>query len=141
MTLKLEPSNVEEIFLDSLYKEGENHDDAVVVNGIMITVGFHPGRLASHKEEVRELLSQLPDEFHAEVPNAGGWSFLNACNNAEGELWTGEHRVMEQLFLLGEALDLVSCLLPREMWDVLPGGMPYYMVKGCRPAAGEKAAE
>lgn len=138
---KLTPNNVEKIFLDCLFKDGENTDNAVLVDGIVLRVGFNPERLAAHKEEVRALLAQLPDPFHAEVIGAGGWTFLNACYDANGVQWTGEHRSMEQLFMLGEGLDFVHSLLPRDMWTVLPGGMPYYMVTGCRPAATEQPHE
>lgn len=125
---RLTSSRVEEIFLDCFFKEGEPTDVRVVVEGITAFYGFHPERLESHKEDVRELLAQLPDEFHAET--GGGWSFLNACNNRDGELWTGDHMTMEQLFALGVALELVVCLMPRDTWSILPGGVPYYMVMG-----------
>jgi hypothetical protein len=36
---------------------------------------------------------------------------------------------MDQLFTLGIAIEKVSFQLPREMWNVLPGGMPYLVVK------------
>jgi hypothetical protein len=36
---------------------------------------------------------------------------------------------MEGLFCLGMAIGKVECLMPRKMWTILPGGMPYYLVK------------
>ena len=57
-----------------------------------------------------------------------GSSFLNACYDRDGDLWTGDHATMEQLFVLGIAAGMVNCLMPRDMWPVLPGGMPYYSV-------------
>ena len=35
---------------------------------------------------------------------------------------------MEQLFVLGMGLGLVKYGLPRSMWNVLPGGMPYISI-------------
>jgi len=35
---------------------------------------------------------------------------------------------MEKLFLLGLAIEKVKCLMPREVWPALPGGMPYYVI-------------
>jgi hypothetical protein len=35
---------------------------------------------------------------------------------------------MEQLFTLGIALGLAQWQLPRDMWDIFPGGMPYVSV-------------
>lgn len=74
------------------------------------------------------MLSELPKEFKKE--SGGGMSFLNACNTSKGEQWTGEHAKMEQLFALGIASGMVECLLPRELWSSLPGGVPYYVVTG-----------
>jgi hypothetical protein len=31
--------------------------------------------------------------------------------------------------MLGMAVKKTVCLMPREMWKIFPGGMPYYMVK------------
>jgi hypothetical protein len=73
------------------------------------------------------MLAELPDPFH-DADIGGGGSFLQACNRQDGVQWTTEHRVMEQLFLLGIATGFVICQLPRWVWPVLPGGMPYYVV-------------
>jgi predicted nucleic acid binding AN1-type Zn finger protein len=73
------------------------------------------------------MLNQLPDNFKEET--GGGCSFLNACNNNKDEQWTGEHRRMEQLFTMGLGIGKVSCPLPKEMWQLVSGGMPYYMIK------------
>ena len=54
-------------------------------------------------------------------------SFLNACMTQSGEHW-GEHPSMDTLFVLGMAVGYVTCLLPRDSWKNLPGGMPYYQV-------------
>ena len=35
---------------------------------------------------------------------------------------------MEELFCLGIAIGRVECLIPREMWKILPGGVPYYVI-------------
>lgn len=125
---KLTPARVEEVLADCLFKEGEDTSIALVVEGIVTKFGLHPERVEQHKGDIKELLSQLPAEFFPE--SGGGMSFLNACNNREDVQWTGEHRVMEQLFVLGMAAELAVCLLPREVWEALPGSMPYYMVVG-----------
>lgn len=74
------------------------------------------------------MLLQLPKEFQKGSGSGGGISFLNACNDVSGKQWTDSHQVMEQLFALGIGCNKVKCLMPREMWKVLPGGMPYYVV-------------
>lgn len=120
----LTPQRVHGVFLDCLFREGEDPSSAVTATGIMRTVGFHPGRLAGHDDDIRELLAQLPDQFR--MDGGGGWSFLNGCVDRDGKLWTGDHATVEELFLLGIAAQRSTCLLPRELWDALPGGVPYY---------------
>ena len=125
MSAILDPQRVEAIFLDCLFQEGEDVSNRVEAEG-MATVGFHPGRLEGHKAEIEALLDELPDEF--KQSGGGGMSFLNACMDRHGNQWTGLHQRMEQLFLLGIAIGKAKLLVPRRMWAVLPGGMPYYVI-------------
>jgi len=118
----LTSENVNKVFLDSLFRESEDTSKAVLADGVMQRSGFHPERLESHKKEIREMLECLPDTFQ---PGKGdGNSFLNACMTKDGDQW-GEHMNIEQLLLLGIATRQAAILLPRDMWDLLPGGMPY----------------
>ncbi len=59
-------------------------------------------------------------------PAARPQSYVDDCR---GEQWTGLHPTVDMLFTLGLAAGRVVCLMPRELWDALPGGMPYYMVR------------
>jgi hypothetical protein len=129
--MSIDSTAVEAAFLDCLFRDEEITDGVpniapVVVEGIVSKFGFEPTRLESHRAEVSAWLSMLPAEFLKGV--GGGWSFLNACNDRDGEQWTGFHQRVEQLFALGIGLGLASWQLPREMWEVLPGGMPYVVV-------------
>ena len=92
----------------------------------MFTAGFHPSRLEGHRDEIQVMLGQLPDQF--QKSKGGGWSFLNAYNDKDGHQWTGFHRIVEKLFMLGTAIGKVSLLFPRSEWKSLPGEMPYYVV-------------
>lgn len=119
---------VNEVFMDCLHRPEEVPNaqipaDAVVVEGILNTFAFHRERLESHRAEVQAWLALLPIAFRKN--GGGGWSFLNACNQEGGEQWTGLHRRMDQLFTLAIGLGLAKWLMPRDMWDALPGGMPY----------------
>ena len=128
----IDASRVNAIFLACMYEPEELRDgypiegEPVLAEGIMYNVGFHPGRLESHREEVKGMLEGLPLQFRS--TDGGGWSFLNACHDRNGVQWTSFHQRMEQLFQLGIGLGLAKCLMPREMWSELPGGMPYYSV-------------
>ncbi len=125
--VELRADKVTAVFEDCLFKDGEDTSQHVKAEGIIITVGFHPDRLKQHESEIVALLAELPNEF--QESGGGGMSFLQACVDRHGNLWTGLHQVMEQLFLLGIASGKVVCPMPRNMWSALPGGMPYYMVK------------
>src|SRR5438309_657382 len=78
--------------------------NAVRVHGVRFDVGLHPDRLRSHEGEVRQWLMALPHEFRQS--EGGGWTFLNACLDEDGNQW-GEHINVEQLFTLGIGLGMV----------------------------------
>ncbi len=122
----LSTERVEKVFLTCLFKNGEDHSKYVPAHGVTTNVGFHPGRIDERKTEIAEMLNELSDDF--KESGGGGMSFLNACDDRHGNQWTSFHRTMEQLFQLGLATGKVTCLMPREIWDALPGGMPYYVV-------------
>lgn len=129
--MKLTPQAVETILMDVLYKpeeivNGETPTDAIITEGVMSKFGFHPVRLAAHQKEIEELLHELPKEFQEKT--GGGWSFLNACMDKNGEQW-GEHRDIDNLVCLGIAIGKAHIQLPRDMWNLFPGGMPYFIVK------------
>ena len=119
---------VDAAFRTCFYQPDELPNDktppgAVVVKGIMATYGLHPGRLAALRPAVVRWIAQLPQEFLAS--QGGGWSFLNLCQRADGTQWTAMHLNMEQLCVLAIGLGLAQWLMPRDVWSVLPGGMPY----------------
>jgi len=127
--MELTAEKVESIFMDCLFKdeeaiEGKPVVEPIKVEGIIHTFGFHPARIESHKKEIVDLLMELPATFQK---NAGGWSFLQACQTKDRVQW-GEHMNMEQLFALGIAIDKVKYIFPRNMWNTLPGGMPYLVI-------------
>ena len=124
--IKLTSKNVERIFLDCLLNDGEDTVNAIKIEGIMQNYGFNPTKVQKYNNNIYEMLQQLPKQF--QMQGGGGWSFLNACMDKNDNQWTGLHSIMEQLFCLGLAIGKVKNLMPREMWSVLPGEMPYYTV-------------
>lgn len=98
--------------------------DAVKVEGIVSNYLLSKSRLEEHKEEIGELLKQLPEVFTV----GGGGSFLSAAFDRNDQHW-GEHPDMERLFVLAIGAGKASYLLPREIWPALPGGMPYLVIK------------
>lgn len=95
-----------------------------VVEGILNTYAFDRDRLETHRDDILDMVRQLPDTFDVKV--GGGWSFLNLAARADGELWA-EHRTMESLCCLAIGVGLATWALPKRLWNVLPGGMPYVM--------------
>lgn len=126
----LTADKVKEVFVDCLFPDGTSVEtmtiDAKLVDCVTCKFGFDPVKIKLHKPEIHNLLKQLPEKF--QELSGGGWSFLNACLDKDGKQW-GEHSNIEQLLALGMAADLADFLMPREMWKMLPGGMPYFVVK------------
>jgi hypothetical protein len=98
--------------------------DVVLVSGIVNAFVFDPVRLETHRDDVLSMVRQLPDTFDVKV--GGGWSFLNMAETAKGDLWA-EHRGMETLACLAIGLDIASWSVPKRLWAMMPGGMPYIM--------------
>ena len=117
---------VSETFKYCLFKEGENTDNPVYGEGARTHVGFNPERLQESIFKIVEMLNELPDSF--KISGGGGMSFLNMGVDKNNNEWTGLHRNIDELVCLGLASGKMTYLIPREMWSVLPGGMPYLVV-------------
>lgn len=100
-------------------------ENAVHVQGVINNYAFHPERIAAHAADISSMLAELPDDFWSD--RGGGMSFLNACMDRHGNHWA-EHPTIEQLIVLGIATGQAAYSLPREMWSVMPGGLPYFSV-------------
>jgi hypothetical protein len=125
--MKLTAENVRETIKFCLFKDGEDQTDAVIVEGIVRTFGFEPTRLNKKKQDIADMLDELPDTF--KEGKGGGWSFLNMCETKTGVQWTDFHQTMEELLCLGIGTKQAEILLPKEMWKAFPGGMPYCVIK------------
>ena len=129
--MELTSQNVQNILAACMYTDDDlpDHDKELekftVVEGIMNKIALDPKRVEEHKEDIRDMLLQLPDTFRQSV--GGGWSFLNACMTSEGVQW-GEQRDVDALFIVGIAAGLAKYLTPRDTWAAFPGGMPYVTV-------------
>lgn len=142
MTGKLTAQRVREIYADSLYDDAELNPEetanlakglpprgSVRTDGIMHGTAFHPGRLASHREEIVELLSELPERFRSlKLGGKGGGAFLEMCYRADGQLW-GQHPDMDRLVQLAQGVEAGQYLGPRATWGLGPGGLPFFVVQ------------
>lgn len=127
----IDANRVQEILFDCFLNENEIKNDKpaisfIKVTGIVRNFGFSPDRISSHKQEIKEMLDQIEN-----LPE--GISFLNfgMCKDLGGQLWGG-HINYEQLVVLGIAAGYLFYLLPKDMWSIFPGGVPYigYDVEG-----------
>jgi len=115
---KLTAKKVNDVFLSCLYKDGETIKEFIPVEGITMNVGFNPEKIKEYTSTIRELLDELPKTFNE------GITFLNMCMTKDGEQW-GDHPNMQELMLLGIATGMLIYPLPKEMWGILPGSVPY----------------
>lgn len=104
---------------------GEAVDGITMVEGVIGGFAFVTAKLEEKRVDIKTMLKDLPDEFMKS--GGGGHSFLNACMTKDGEQW-GEQPTVGELVCLGLGLKLVEFVMPREMWSILPGGMPYFVV-------------
>lgn len=98
---------------------------ALLVSAVMRKVALHPGRVEENREKIVELLKQLPERFDIKV--GGGFTFLMACMRRDGIQW-GEHIHIEMLISLGMAAKHLRFVMPRDLWMVFPGGVPYFQI-------------
>jgi hypothetical protein len=115
------------LFENCLFKEeeiinGKPIVDPICAEGVMSKIGFHPERIKEATNEIVEMLNCLPEEFKS------GYTFLNFCQTKDGKQWTGLHQVCDQLVTMGIAIGKITYCLPREMWSILPGGVPYIQI-------------
>lgn len=128
----LTASNVDKVFKDCLFKpdelvNGKPNTEPKKGRGLMMVAGFQPDRLEKNRDTVKEWIKELPTQFLRS--EGGGWSFLNLCQTKDGRQW-GEQNHADQLVMLSNALGLASYPLPFNMWNVLPGGVPYVVFEG-----------
>lgn len=123
MDAKLTTQAVRDILAACQGTEGD-----LKVEGIVGYFYFNREKLEEHRQQIIDLLYELPTPF--QMSHGGGWSFLQAYHDRHGNHWA-EHPTMDALFCLGIGLDVAGYVLPRDMWTVFPGGMPYIFIKDC----------
>lgn len=138
----IDPERVTEILIDclltddeavqlglagSVEREVELPECIVKCEGVIIGAGLMKARLETYRDEVKGFLNQLPDKFHDK-----GESFLAACADEKGNQWTGMHKSVDELFVLGIGLGFVTLLGKGKLALMMPGGLPYIQIKGVR---------
>lgn len=127
----IDANRIEEILKDCFFTKEEveaangEPKNIVEAEGLFGKLGLNSDRVGKYKEEIKGMLSELPDSFMA--GKGGGMSFLNMCLDKNGTQW-GEQQNVDELFILGNACGFAKYTMPKDMWSVLPGGMPYVVI-------------
>lgn len=121
----IQSNRVHELFMNGLFKEeelvnGKPVVEPVVAEGVRVRIGFHPERIRQAKDEI----SAMIDSLDPSIDTDEGISFLNICQDKNGNLWTGLHQICDELVTMGIALELLEYVLPRDLWMLMPGGVP-----------------
>ncbi len=124
--MKLTSENVHSTFIGCLTSK-TSKAEIKIGEGVMGKAVFSPEKLEKAKIEIIEMLKELPENFQV-INGGGGYTFLNLCLNKDGEQWCNLHKTMDELIMLGNAIERVSFPLPKDLWLALPGGMPYVSV-------------
>lgn len=127
----LSAERVNSLISDCLFTAEEMVDgnpvvDPVVADGVMLRLRFHPDRLASVAADIRALLAELSSNFFPS--GGGGHSFLALCQDKHGRQW-GEHSDCDALLCLAIGIGAARFPFPRDVWTMLPGGMPYLVIE------------
>lgn len=123
--MELTAENVEKVFMEC-FSEAEEGNDTVKCEAVVHSFCFSKEKLKENTDNIYSMLRELPEEFMQD--GGGGYSFLAACNDKNGNQWTGLHLTMEKLFALGISIGKATCPIPRALWQIMPGGMPYFVV-------------
>lgn len=123
--IMIDPVRVGILFEDCLLPN-KDHEPFIAVEGITATIAMDPAKLEAHRAEIRSLVDSLPIAFHETGGRAQ--SFLQMCMDSSGNQWTAFHRDCEKLFLMAAGLRMARFWLPRNLWELLPGGMPYITI-------------
>lgn len=127
----LDAKRVQEIMMDCLFTDDPKDEDMCIsVYGIARCFGFIPEKIENHRDEIHEMMKELPDVFwdSNDNPNGGGgYTFMNLPFDKNDHQWC-EQPTAELLMALGLATGYMEYMLPREVWIALPGSVPYVII-------------
>jgi hypothetical protein len=123
----LTADRVNHVFQDCLFKDNEDESMRVLADIGPRTVSFHLDRLNGHRQEIHDMLDQLPDQFM--FSKGGGFSILMAGLDKHNEVWSElNQEVVHRLILLAVASEEGEYIPTVEMIPApLPG--PCFAVK------------
>jgi hypothetical protein len=99
----------------------------IEVVGWLLRHTFSIKKLHGYREEIIRMLLSLPAGFRSDVGEGG--SVGNMIERGDGVIWSVDMADIEKLVALGIASGLMNFCAPREVWHMLPGGLPYVRVE------------
>lgn len=103
----------------------EPPENAVIGEGVIGKMAFHPERLEEKRGDVRKILEDMHHGFMAD--GGGGWTFLNLPFDKHETQWC-EQPTASDLCAIGNAMGMVKYMFPRDDWKMFPGGVPYLSI-------------
>ncbi len=97
-------------FYDSELENGEPIVPYVLTDSVMAGVVFNAARLNEHRDEIAELIDNLP-EF------GDGINFTELSRNRMGRVWANSFVNIDQLLALGIASGFLDFTVPKELWQ------------------------
>lgn len=117
--MDLRAQNVKRVYEACLLQDHEDGAEFVTAE-CYATAHFHGARLRDSRQDIADMLAELPDRFRTYE----GAEFFAASENRAGWRWVGTDEVahweIEMLVLLGRAIGAVEYIIPREDWTDFP---------------------
>lgn len=126
MRVGISEQRVCEVYRACLFNDNEIKDEIPVYDfsvgeGIREVAVFNTDRLNEHKGEVLDMIEHIENIYL-------GPHFMQLCVADNGDLWTGDHHMVDRLVQLGVATGILEYTIPREMWQYLPNELPYVCI-------------
>ena len=125
--MSIDAVRVEAILKDCMYKEITPENKYIMVYSCLTRIGLNPDKIEQHRNEIYEMLKQLPTAFWDSPTGGGGYTFLALPTDKDGNQWGGQQHA-DMLMTLGLAAGYIQYLFPIEMLRELPGGVPYIVI-------------
>jgi len=116
-------AHVDAMVKHSLFSQGEEERDRVIVDGFVQTFAFHRDRLEANRSAIKILIRDVVDDTFL-LGGGGGNTAIYLTVDRTGQNWA-DQATAEAFFCLAAGLGLATYSVPRELWVAMPGGMPY----------------
>lgn len=79
-------------------------------------------------DHVRQIIMKLLLEMEATYFSHPGYMIAKAGVDKHDEVWTEKTEIIEKLFILGKAIEVVE-FFPEKTWDNFPDRLPYVSIR------------